>query len=228
MLVRNAYWQMRQQFWIPKQRSAVQKVMMAASPTFHTTAYQPCFTHTGVDYFGLLNIKRGRAVVKSWGAIVTCLNSRAVQLELATSLEPDQPILLGPKERSEKPLTTGTRNRSGTSCYRRDASGYFNHLRLHTPVMLGRGWSLVQPNKKLCLLEEPGNLYQDWDIVYNSFQRTYYSDLITKATHVELLFLLIRSQEAEYCLVRERSRTLCRVMQLLHHACYMQIHHQIA
>lgn len=130
---------MRQQFWIPKQRSAVQKVMMAASPTFHTTAYQPCFTHTGVDYFGLLNIKRGRALVKSWGAIFTCLNSRAVQLELATSLEPDQPILLGPKERSEKPLTTGTRNRSGTSCYRRDASGYFNHLRPHTPVMLGRG-----------------------------------------------------------------------------------------
>ena len=64
--------------------------------------------------------------------------------------------------------------------------------------------------------------------MYNSFQKTYSLDLITKATHVELLFLLISSQEAEYCLVRERSRTLRRVMQLLHHACYMQIHHQIA
>ena len=95
--------QLRQQFWIPKGRSSVRKVvwscltckkqratkmeqMMAALPAFRTTAYEPCFTHTGVDCFGLLNVKRGRAVVKRWGAIFTCLNSRAVHLELATSL----------------------------------------------------------------------------------------------------------------------------------------------
>ena len=26
--------------------------MMAALPKFRTTAYEPCITHTGVDYFG--------------------------------------------------------------------------------------------------------------------------------------------------------------------------------
>ena len=98
--------QLREQFWIPKGRSAVRKVvrscltckkqraarmeqMMAALPAFRTTAYEPCFTHTGVDFFGPLNVKRGRSVVKRWGALFTCLNSRAVHLELATSLESD-------------------------------------------------------------------------------------------------------------------------------------------
>ena len=68
--------QLRQQFWIPKGRSAVRKVvrscltckkhratkmeqMMTALPAFRTTAYEACFTHTGVDYFGPLNVREG-------------------------------------------------------------------------------------------------------------------------------------------------------------------------
>ena len=98
--------ELRERFWIPKGRSAVRQVvrsclkckkqraarmeqMIATLPEFRTTAYEPCFTHTGVDYFGPLNVKRGRVVVKRWGAIFTCLNSRAVHLEVATSLESD-------------------------------------------------------------------------------------------------------------------------------------------
>ena len=72
-----------------KQRAARMEQMMATLPPFRTTAYEPCFTHTGVDYFGPLNVKKGRAVFKRWGALFTCLNSRAVHLELATSLECD-------------------------------------------------------------------------------------------------------------------------------------------
>ncbi|XP_073230048.1 uncharacterized protein [Porites lutea] len=97
---------LREKFWIPNGRSAVRKVvrscmtckkqraatmeqMMSALPAFRTTAYEPCFTYTGVDYIGLLNVKKGRSVVKRWGAIFTCMNSRAIHLELATSLEAD-------------------------------------------------------------------------------------------------------------------------------------------
>ena len=97
---------LREKFWIPNGRSPVRKVvrlcmtcqkqrvatmeqMMSALPAFRTTAYEPCFTYTGVDYFGPLNVKKGRSVVKRWGAIFTCMNSRAIHLELATSLEAD-------------------------------------------------------------------------------------------------------------------------------------------
>ena len=90
---------LRERFWILKGRSAVRNIvracmkckklraarmeqMMATLPPFRTTAYERCFTHTGVDYFGPLNVKKG-------GALFACLNSRAVHLELATSLESD-------------------------------------------------------------------------------------------------------------------------------------------
>ena len=84
---------LREKFWIPNGRSAVRTVvrscmtckkqraatmehMMSALPAFRTTAYVPCFTYTGVYYFGPLNVKKGRSVVKRWGEIFTCINSR--------------------------------------------------------------------------------------------------------------------------------------------------------
>ena len=59
------------------------------SISHHSLFYEPCFTYSGVDYFGPLNVKKGRSVVKRWEAKFTWMNSRAIQLELATSLESD-------------------------------------------------------------------------------------------------------------------------------------------
>ncbi|XP_039762492.1 uncharacterized protein LOC120635541 [Pararge aegeria] len=51
------------------------------------------FTCTAVDYFGPITIKIGRKTDKRWVALYTCLTTRAVHLEIATSLSADNMIL---------------------------------------------------------------------------------------------------------------------------------------
>ena len=53
----------------------------------------PPFTYTGVHYFEPFIIKEGRKEVKRYGAIFTCLVSRAVHIEVASSLESNSFIL---------------------------------------------------------------------------------------------------------------------------------------
>ena len=47
------------------------------------------FTYCAVDYFGPWTIKDGRKEVKRYGVLFTCLASRAIHLEVASSLETD-------------------------------------------------------------------------------------------------------------------------------------------
>ena len=69
---------------------------MAELPKIRLTTYEPPFTYSGIDYFGPFYMKRGRGKIvgKRWGAIFVCMNSRAVHLEVARSLETDNFILV--------------------------------------------------------------------------------------------------------------------------------------
>ncbi len=96
--------QLRQRYWIPCANSLSRKVIrecitcrrtnssageqkMGDLPIDRLTPDLPPFTHVGVDYFGPLEIKRGRSIVKRYGVIFTCLTSRAIHLEVAHSLD---------------------------------------------------------------------------------------------------------------------------------------------
>ena len=98
--------EIRQSYWIVKGRSVVRKVIhecmhckkerakpaipiMADLPEFRVAVGEPPFSHVGVDFFGPMQVKRGRSTVKRWGCTFTCLVVRAVHLEVVDSLETD-------------------------------------------------------------------------------------------------------------------------------------------
>ncbi|XP_062538391.1 uncharacterized protein LOC134206679 [Armigeres subalbatus] len=59
---------------------------MAPLPETRTQAFTRPFSYVGLDYFGPLAVRVGRATVKRWVALFTCLTIRAVHLEVVHSL----------------------------------------------------------------------------------------------------------------------------------------------
>ncbi|XP_053692620.1 uncharacterized protein LOC128741069 [Sabethes cyaneus] len=59
---------------------------MANLPVCRLAAFVRPFTHTGIDYFGPMEVAIGRRVEKRWGVLLTCLTIRAVYIDIASSL----------------------------------------------------------------------------------------------------------------------------------------------
>jgi hypothetical protein len=93
----------RQHFWITSGREVVKRVrnecvacrrfrpkaalqMMADVHRARLGAGLPPFTYPSVDYFGPIDVTHGRGKAKRWGALFTCMVTRAVYVDVAISL----------------------------------------------------------------------------------------------------------------------------------------------
>jgi hypothetical protein len=96
----------RKKFWILKGMASVRRVInqcchckrlaskpceqiMAPLPSFRVEVGTYPFKYTGVDYFGPFKVRFGRASCKRYGCIFTCLQTRAIHLEVTHSLSTD-------------------------------------------------------------------------------------------------------------------------------------------
>eukprot|EP00057_Strongylocentrotus_purpuratus_P016422 XP_011670896.1 PREDICTED: uncharacterized protein LOC105441474 [Strongylocentrotus purpuratus] len=70
-----------------KMQHKVESQFMAELPEIRMTPFSPPFLYTSCDYFGPYSVKVGRnKVAKHYGVIFTCLNTRAVHLDLAVDV----------------------------------------------------------------------------------------------------------------------------------------------
>ena len=98
--------QLRQKYWILDGRAAVRAAwsrcsicrlnrakpvqpQMGPLPACRLGIRERPFTYTGVDYFGPMTVSNKRRQEKRYGVVFTCLTTRAIHLELATSLTTD-------------------------------------------------------------------------------------------------------------------------------------------
>jgi hypothetical protein len=96
-LLREKYWMTRARYVIrqtlkdcvlcKRRRAKPGWQKMADLPSDRVTPTSRPFEHTGVDYFGHFEVKRGRSVVKWYGCVFTCLTTRAIHIEVAHSLD---------------------------------------------------------------------------------------------------------------------------------------------
>lgn len=101
---------LRQRFWILRLRPTVKAIArscltcrirntkpqatpMGDLPHERLEAFKRPFSNCGLDYFGPIVVTIGRRHEKRWGALFTCLTTRAVHIELVESLSTNSAIM---------------------------------------------------------------------------------------------------------------------------------------
>ena len=143
----------RRKFWIIQANSAVRKFLskcvecrkrkaevlnqkMADLPEDRLISDQPPFTYVGIDYFGPFHVRRGRSLVKRYGAIFTCLTIRAVHIEISHSLDTDSFLLALRRFLARRGQVKEIRSDNGTNFTSgekelREAVGTWNQAKIH-------------------------------------------------------------------------------------------------
>ena len=74
-------------------RAKPSKPQLGLLPEARLFYHKRAFTCCGIDYFGPMEVTVGRHTEKRWGVLFMCLTSRAIHIELASSLSADSTIM---------------------------------------------------------------------------------------------------------------------------------------
>lgn len=124
--------QARKRFWILKGRVTLKKIrldcvicrklknrpvtpQMADLPGFRVTPTTRPFEETGMDYFGPITVTVGRRHEKRYGALFTCLATRAVHIEVTSSLNTDSALMAIRRFASRRGWPTTIHSDNGTN-----------------------------------------------------------------------------------------------------------------
>ena len=125
---------------------------MANLPNSRLAHYQRPFTYWGVDYFGPMVVKVGRRHEKRWGVIFTCLTTRAVHLEVATSLTTDLAIMalrrfVAPRGHPSEIWSDNGTNFQGAAAELREAIKSLDEERFQSEAITrGMTWRFIPPS----------------------------------------------------------------------------------
>lgn len=72
-----------------RHRGRLTEQKMADLPKERVLPDKAPFTDVGIDYFGPIDVKRGRSCLERYGVLFTCMTSPAVHLEVAYALDTD-------------------------------------------------------------------------------------------------------------------------------------------
>ena len=159
---------LRQKYWIPRAHSAIRKVItkcvhcrrlsgvkgtqfMSDLPEDRLLPDEPPFTNVGIDFFGPFEIKRGRTMLKRYGVIFTCLNIRAVHLEVAHTLNTDSCINAIRRFVARRGTVKVMRSDNGTNLIRaerelRESIHDLDNLKIHSTLLKkGITWKFNPP-----------------------------------------------------------------------------------
>jgi transposase InsO family protein len=132
-------------------RSKPRQPEMAPLPDCRVTRPERPFTFTGIDYFGPMEVKVRRAKEKRYGVIFTCLSTRAVHLEIASSLTTNSAIMairrfMGRRGHPQKIFSDNGRNLRGVERELRQAVQSFDQEKIMEELTKRKvEWSFIPP-----------------------------------------------------------------------------------
>jgi hypothetical protein len=201
---------LRQKFWIIGVRGLVKKTWMqcqfcrnrrakAAAPEMGQIpleGLQQCsrpFIHTGMDYYGPIEVTVGRSRQKRYGALFTCMATRAVHIEIAHSLDTDSAIMairrfVSRRGAPEKLFSDNGTNFHGAERELREALEHIDQEKMLTELTQKKiDWKFIPPNST--------HMGGVWERLVQSVKRALYSTLKETAPRDEVPLTLMCEAE---------------------------------